>query len=107
MNFRFVAIPACTLLLLLPVSTVSAPRDDKANVLRGLAGRVGQVLGASSACPSVSRERIKKVADRLADAIKAGTSSQEESTSIFETFNSGSLEGARAIAAAKTDLRSD
>jgi len=43
------------------------------------------------------------VADRLADAIKAGASSQEESTSIFETFNSGSLEGARAIAAAKTD----
>ena len=102
-NFRFVAIPACTLLLLLPVTSISAPRDDKANALRGLAARVGQVLGAASACPNVPRERIKKVADRLTDAIKSGPASQEESSSIFEIFNSGSSDGARAIATAQKD----
>ncbi len=78
-------------------------RDDKANVLRGLAGRIGHVLGAASACPGVSRERIKKVADKLTDAIKAGAASQEESSSFFETFNAGSSDGARAVATAQTD----
>ncbi|HWJ18727.1 MAG TPA: ABC transporter substrate-binding protein [Geobacterales bacterium] len=41
--------------------------------------------------------------DRLADAIKAGSASLEESASIFETFNAGSSDGARAVALAQAD----
>jgi branched-chain amino acid transport system substrate-binding protein len=98
-DFRTAAIASSALLLLAPVYSNAAPRDDKASVLRVLTGRVGGVLGAASACPSVARERIKVVADKMREVIKAGSNSAQESSSNFETFQASSSDAARAAAA--------
>jgi branched-chain amino acid transport system substrate-binding protein len=103
MKIGTVAIVACASLMLAPVSSFSAARDDKPAVLRSLASRVGHVLGAASACPSVARERIKGITDKIADVIKGGASSQDEVSSIFEVFNAGSTDGARAVALTQVD----
>jgi branched-chain amino acid transport system substrate-binding protein len=98
-----VAIFACASLMLAPASSLSAQRDDKLAALSALASRVGHVLGAASACPSVARERIQGVADKISDVIKGGASSQQEISAIFEVFNKGSADGARAVALVQVD----
>lgn len=103
MDFRTAAIAASALLLLAPHYSNAAPRDDKASVLRGLTGRVGGIVGAASVCPDVARERIKRVADKMREVIKAGSSSEEESSSNFEAFNVSSSDGARATATGLID----
>lgn len=103
MKIGTVAVLACASLVLAPVSSFSAPREEKAAVLRALASRVGHVLGAASSCPSVARERVKGITDKIADVIKGGASSQEEVAATFEVFNAGSSDGARAVALAQVD----
>lgn len=81
----------------------AAPRDDKGSVLRALAGRVGHVLGAASACPAINKARIKGISDRIVDVIKTSAANEEESTAIIETLNSSQSEGARGVASRQTD----
>ncbi len=103
MNVRFLGLMACAFLLAAPVSAISAPRDDKANVLRALAGRVGRVLGAASACPNVTRQRIKSLSDKITEVIKSSSPSEDESKVILDLYNGSYLEGARAINGRQTD----
>ena len=86
-----------------PLSAVPAPRDDKGNVLRALAGRVGRVLGAASACPNLARPRIKGVSDKITEVIKSSSVSEDESKSIMDLFNGSYLEGARAVNTKQVD----
>ncbi len=103
MRSRSIALLTCAFLLAGPLSATSAPRDDKGNVLRGLASRVGHVLGAASACPSVARPRIKSVSDKITDVIKASSLGEDESKAIVDVFNASYLEGGRAVSARQTD----
>ncbi len=103
MRSRSIALLTCAFLLAGPLSATSAPRDDKANVLRGLASQVGHVLGAASACPSVARPRIKSVSDKITDVIKASSLGEDESKAIVDVFNASYLEGGRAVSARQTD----
>lgn len=86
-----------------PLSAVPAPRDDKGNVLRALAGRIGRVLGAATACPNVARPRIKGISDKITDVIKSSSVSEDESKSILDLFNGSYLEGGRNVASKQTD----
>ncbi len=103
MNFRSVGLLACALLMAAPLSAVPAPRDDKGNVLRALAGRIGRVLGAATACPNVARPRIKGISDKITDVIKSSSVSEDESKSILDLFNGSYLEGGRNVASKQTD----
>ncbi len=86
-----------------PLSAIPAPRDDKGHVIRALAGRVGRVLGAASACPNVARPRIKGISDKITDVIKSSSAGEDESRSVMGLFNGGYLEGARAVNTKQTD----
>jgi ABC-type branched-subunit amino acid transport system substrate-binding protein len=86
-----------------PLTAVPAPRDDKGNVLRALAGRIGRVLGAATACPNVARPRIKGISDKITDVIKSSSVSEDESKSILDLFNGSYLEGGRNVASKQTD----
>jgi len=102
-NCRSCLFFAFALLLAVSVTAGAAPRDDKGSVLRALAGRVGHVLGAASACPAINKARIKGISDRIVDVIKTSAANEEESTAIIETLNTSQSEGARGVASRQTD----
>ena len=97
MRSRSIALLACAFLLAGPISATSAPRDDKGNVLRGLASRVGHVLGAAYACPNVERARIRSISDKITDVIRTSSVGEDEVKAILDLFNSSYLEGGHTV----------
>jgi len=93
----------CAFLLAGSLSAASAPRDDKGSALRGLVSRVGHLLGAASACPNVSRPRIKSISDKITDVIKASSVGDDESKGFLDLFNANYVEGSRAVNTKQTD----
>jgi branched-chain amino acid transport system substrate-binding protein len=75
---------------------LSAPRDDKASVLRGLAERVGHVLGSASICSNVDQARLQTIADKFTNVIKSASLGEEESASILEFFGANFRDGAKS-----------
>ena len=102
MRSRSIAL-TCAFLLAGSLSAASAPRDDKGSALRGLVSRVGHLLGAASACPNVSRPRIKSISDKITDVIKASSVGDDESKGILDLFNANYVEGSRAVNTKQTD----
>jgi branched-chain amino acid transport system substrate-binding protein len=103
MSIRISGLVGCALLLAATVSAVPAPRDDRTNVLRGMAARLGHVLGAASACPNVARPRIKGISDKFVDVVRSSSSSDDESKSTLDLFNGNYLEGVRSVNARQMD----
>lgn len=103
MHSRLSVVLVCVLSLALPHAGVAAPRDDKTGVLRALAVRVGKVLGAASACPSIARSRIKGISDKITDVIKSSSPTEEDSKSAVDLFNASLAEGSRSINARQAD----
>lgn len=103
MSIRVSSLIGCALLLAATVSAVPAPRDDKSNVLRGMAARLGRVLGAASACPNVARPRIKGISDKFVDVVRSSSSSEDDSKSTLDLFNGSYLEGVRSVNARQMD----
>ncbi len=103
MKVRIAGLIGCALFLAAAAPAYPAPRDDKANVLRGMAARLGRVLGAASACPNVAKPRIKVVSDKFTDVIRSSASGDDESKAILDLFNGSYLEGVRSINAKQAD----
>jgi ABC-type branched-subunit amino acid transport system substrate-binding protein len=85
------------------LSAASAPRDDKGSALRGLVSRVGHLLGAASACPNVTRSRIKNISDTITAVIRSSSVGEEESKAVQDLFNMNYLDGSRAVTTKQTD----
>jgi branched-chain amino acid transport system substrate-binding protein len=100
---RIAGLIGCAILLAATVTADSAPRDDKSTVLRGMAARLGRVLGAASACPNVARPRIKGVSDKFGDVVRSSAAGEDEGKAILDLFNGSYLEGVRSINMKQTD----
>lgn len=97
------AIFACAFLLAIPLPATSAPRDDKGNVLRALASRVGRVLGAAAACPNVARQRVRGIEDKITDVIKTSAGNDDEGSAILDVFRRSESDGAQSVNSKKVD----
>ena len=60
-----------------PRSDAAQPKD-KVEAAQGLATRVGQILGAATACRDVARPRIVNMTDMLMEVFKASTANEGE-----------------------------
>jgi ABC-type branched-subunit amino acid transport system substrate-binding protein len=86
------------------VAAPASPKDDRGTMLRALAARVGTVLGGASACPSVSRSRIKAIAGKITDVIKSSAGTEDEINSVLAILETSEAEGAKGLAdCAKAD----
>lgn len=103
MSIRFALAIAGATLIAAPQIAAATPRDEKANVVRQLAVRVGSVLGAASACRSIAQPRIKGVTDKITEVIKGSTANKDELSSILQAFELSVAGGQRAISGGQTD----
>jgi ABC-type branched-subunit amino acid transport system substrate-binding protein len=80
-----------------------ALRNDRGDVVRQLAVRVGHVLGAAFACQEISRPRIKAITDKMTDVIKASASNANDLAAAQQSFDNSVAEGLRGAMAGQGD----
>src|ERR1700732_1027699 len=78
-----------------------AQRSEKTQAAQVLAGRVGQILGAATACRDVARPRISGMTDMLMEACKISTSSEDELSADKQLYEKNVVEGKNAVKSRK------
>ena len=78
-------------------------RSDKAEAALGLATRVGQILGAATACRDIARPRIANMTDLLLEVFKASTTSEDELKATKQLYDRNVAEGQRAVNSRQID----
>jgi ABC-type branched-subunit amino acid transport system substrate-binding protein len=98
MTFQYALVVATTMVFAVPSIGNAGPREEKINIVRQLASRVGKVLGAASSCNDIARPRVRAVTDKMMEVIMASGAGREELASVLETFDEAVAEGERASA---------
>jgi ABC-type branched-subunit amino acid transport system substrate-binding protein len=83
--------------------TDTAQRNDKVQAAQALAARVGQILGAATACHDIARPRITGMNDMLMEVFRASTSNADELTAIRQLYDKSVTDGQNAVAARRVD----
>lgn len=93
--------------VLLAGSAGAAP-GDKADIVRDLAGRVGQVVGAALACRDIARPRIQVVIDKFATVIKASSKEAERAnfTQLLDLLDRTVADGRAQVTTGQIDCGS-
>jgi ABC-type branched-subunit amino acid transport system substrate-binding protein len=97
MRFRFIAVAVVTAVVTPTSIGTTAPRNEKVEVAHDLATRVGQILGAATACRDIARPRIKNMHDRFMDVLKSAASTADELGAIKQSYDRSIAEGQRAV----------
>ncbi len=87
-------------------SAHAVPPEDKSSILNGLSTRLGQVVGAASACPEISRTRIGNAREKIAEALKTYPASQADASSPIRIFEANVAVGMQAIVGNQSDCTS-
>ena len=83
--------------------TDPAQRNDKVQAAQALATRVGQILGAATACHDIARPRITGMNDMLMEVFRASTSNADELTAIRQLYDKSVTDGQNAVSARRVD----
>jgi ABC-type branched-subunit amino acid transport system substrate-binding protein len=83
--------------------TDTVQRNEKLEAAQGLATRVGQILGAATACRDVARPRIVKMTDMLMEVFKASTTNEGELGTIRQLYDGSIADGQRAVNSQRID----
>jgi branched-chain amino acid transport system substrate-binding protein len=80
-----------------------AQRSERTQAAQVLAARVGQVLGAASACRDVARPRISSMTDMLMEAFKISTTNEEDLNAVKQLYEKNVAEGQNAVKSRRID----
>ena len=83
-----------------------AAAGDKTDVVRGLAGRVGPIIGSALACRDIARPRIQAIVDKFTAVIKEASSNEAERSDLTQAFDRSVADGRGAVTTGRTDCRS-
>jgi branched-chain amino acid transport system substrate-binding protein len=75
------------------------------NIVRDLAGSVGQVIGSALACPDIARPRIRIIADKFRTVIETTASNEAERNELSQLLDRHVADGRGAVSAGRTDCR--
>jgi branched-chain amino acid transport system substrate-binding protein len=88
--------------VLLSSTAVAAP-GDKVDVVRGLASRVGTIIGSALVCKDIARPRIQSVVDKFTAVIREAASNETERADLTLTLDRSVAAGRDALAMGRTD----
>ncbi len=74
-------------------SAYSAPREERAKILTGMATRLGQVVGAAYACPDISKSRIGAAKEKIGGVLKTDGAGQPDASSPMQIFETNVIAG--------------
>jgi ABC-type branched-subunit amino acid transport system substrate-binding protein len=97
MKLRSIALVVGAAMIIPASMGTSAQRNEKVEVARDLATRVGQILGAATACRDIARPRIRDMSDRFIDVLKSATTTLDELTAVKQSYDRSFAEGQRAV----------
>src|SRR5260370_37645081 len=103
MKSKLVALVASVAMVAAVSFSVSAQRTDKGQAAQALATRVGQILGAATACRDVARPRISNMTDMLMEAFKASTSNEDELKAVRQLYEKNVADGQNAVKSRRID----
>jgi branched-chain amino acid transport system substrate-binding protein len=83
-----------------------AAAGDKTDVVRGLAGRVGPIIGSALACRDIARPRIQAIVDKFTAVIKEASSNEAERSDLTQAFDRSVADGRGAVTTGRTDCGS-
>ncbi len=89
---------------LLATAAGAAPVENL-DIVRDLAGRVGQVIGSALACPDIARPRIGFIADKFQTVIRTTASNEAERNELSQLLDRNVADGRGAVSAGRTDCR--
>src|SRR3954469_15775888 len=98
MNFRWGVFLIASLL-----AAPASAAGTNADVVRGLAARVGPIVGSASACQTIDQGRVQAIVDKFREVIReasVGTSDRDELTRVFNGYVA---DGRSRVGAAQTD----
>jgi hypothetical protein len=84
MNFRWSALLIAGLL-----ATPATAAGTNADVVRGLAARVGPIVGSASACQAIDQGRVQAIVDKFREVIReasVGGSDRDDLTRVFNGY---------------------
>ncbi len=91
--------------VLLVGAVAEAQAAGRADVVRDLAGRVGPIIGAASACQDIARLRIEFIFEKFAAVIRESASSDAERDDLARLVDRNIADGRLAVTAGRTDCR--
>ena len=86
-------------------STAGAAPDNKTDVVRDLAGRVGPIVGSALACADIARPRIRVIVDKFAAVIKEASSNEAERDDLTQRLDRSVADGRGAVTTGKIDCK--
>src|SRR5712692_11711290 len=86
--------------------TAGAAAGDKTDVVRGLAGRVGPIIGSALACRDIARPRIQAIVDKFTAVIVEAATNEAERSDLTQSFDRSVADGRGAVTTGRTDCRS-
>jgi hypothetical protein len=87
---------------LLAGAAEAAP-DDKTDVVRDLAGRVGPMVGSALACRDIARPRIQVIVDKFTAVITQFSSSEAERADLTQLLDRNIADGRTAVTSGRMD----
>jgi ABC-type branched-subunit amino acid transport system substrate-binding protein len=103
MRFQSLALIAAIAVTLPAPSGTHALPDEKMEVARDIAARVGQILGAAVACRDITPTRIKTMSDKLNAVFSFTTGNPGDLNALKQVYDKNAGDGQRAVASRRKD----
>jgi hypothetical protein len=100
-NLRWTILLVSALL----AGAAEAAPDDKTDVVRDLAGRVGPMVGSALACRDIARPRIQLIVDKFTAVITQSSSSEAERADLTQLLDRNIADGRTAVTSERMDCR--
>jgi branched-chain amino acid transport system substrate-binding protein len=102
MRFPLLAVAVGLAVLVLSFA-IGAQTDDKMEVARDVAARVGQIVGGAGACRDINPVRIKSMSDKLQAVLNFATNSPDDLKALKQVYEKNLGDGQRAVTSRRQD----
>jgi branched-chain amino acid transport system substrate-binding protein len=103
MRFRLLAVALGAAVVVPPLFGFGAQPDEKMEVARDVAARVGQILGSAGACRDIAPARIKGMNDKLQAVFSFATGNAGDLNALRQLYEKNLGEGQRAVTSRRKD----
>jgi ABC-type branched-subunit amino acid transport system substrate-binding protein len=85
--------------------SAQAASGDKIDTVRGLAGRIGPIVGSALACRDIARPRIQFIVDKFVAVIAEAGSSEAQRSDLTLAFDRSVADGRSAVTSGRTECK--